>query len=360
MDATKEDLVLINRLLLDLYRLSTPDRQAEMVLKIVNQLVPSTMSTWTSFNVQTRSLNMTTLPAINMPEAQVREVGALAHQSPFPAYFAATGDRSWRMLTDFMPTEEFQQTELYAKMLAPMGGIHLISTMLAGVDHEQFSLTLCRTQPGYSERDRTVLNLIHPHLSLSYYNAHAYERAQKTSREYQCVVENSESGYAYLGDTGRIEWATAKARELWTKFCPAEVCDVSGVPGSIRKWLVEARAQADAGDLVAARYSAAPQNGEVMELRLLPSQLGGWILSVTAQPAALRSRFVPMPELTERENEVLRWMTEGKRNGEIAIILAISVRTVDHHVTAVLTKLQVENRASAIVTALQLAATPAQ
>ena len=51
--------------------------------------------------------------------------------------------------------------------------------------------------------------------------------------------------------------------------------------------------------------------------------------------------------LTGREVEVLHWVAEGKRDGEIALILGISVRTVHRHVTHVLAKLGVETRTAA-------------
>lgn len=50
---------------------------------------------------------------------------------------------------------------------------------------------------------------------------------------------------------------------------------------------------------------------------------------------------------TLRECEVLRWMMEGKRNGEIAVILGARPHTIARHVENILAKLCVENRASA-------------
>ena len=52
--------------------------------------------------------------------------------------------------------------------------------------------------------------------------------------------------------------------------------------------------------------------------------------------------------LSRRESEILHWMAEGKRDKEIAIILAISFRTVSQHVRSILNKLGVENRTSAV------------
>jgi DNA-binding NarL/FixJ family response regulator len=55
------------------------------------------------------------------------------------------------------------------------------------------------------------------------------------------------------------------------------------------------------------------------------------------------------PRLTARETEVAAWLVEGKTNPEIGVILGISFRTVDRHVSAILRKLGVENRTTAAV-----------
>jgi DNA-binding CsgD family transcriptional regulator len=52
--------------------------------------------------------------------------------------------------------------------------------------------------------------------------------------------------------------------------------------------------------------------------------------------------------LTDRQFEVLRLMAEGLSNAEIATRLSTAVKTVDHHVSAVLTKLEVRSRAEAV------------
>jgi NarL family two-component system response regulator LiaR len=61
----------------------------------------------------------------------------------------------------------------------------------------------------------------------------------------------------------------------------------------------------------------------------------------------------PRDELTPREREVLRRLALGLSNREIGDALCISEETVKTHVGSVLGKLQVENRAQAIVQALR-------
>src|SRR6185503_20059787 len=57
--------------------------------------------------------------------------------------------------------------------------------------------------------------------------------------------------------------------------------------------------------------------------------------------------------LTNRQMEVLALMTDGLANAEIADRLFISAKTVDHHVSAILAKLDAHTRAEAVSVALQ-------
>ena len=58
--------------------------------------------------------------------------------------------------------------------------------------------------------------------------------------------------------------------------------------------------------------------------------------------------------LTEREAEVLALVAEGRQNAEIADRLVLSRRTVDHHVSAILRKLEARTRGEAVANAAQL------
>ena len=58
--------------------------------------------------------------------------------------------------------------------------------------------------------------------------------------------------------------------------------------------------------------------------------------------------------LTARELEVLRLLAEGLRNAEIAERLVVSRRTVDHHVSAILRKLDARTRGEATAAAARL------
>jgi DNA-binding CsgD family transcriptional regulator len=58
--------------------------------------------------------------------------------------------------------------------------------------------------------------------------------------------------------------------------------------------------------------------------------------------------------LTCREAEVLLWLSQGKSNSEIAIILTAKVRTIAKHLERVFAKLMVENRTAAAHAAMEV------
>jgi DNA-binding NarL/FixJ family response regulator len=63
------------------------------------------------------------------------------------------------------------------------------------------------------------------------------------------------------------------------------------------------------------------------------------------------SRSVEFPELTDREREVLRLVADGHNNMVIGRALHLSSKTIANHVSNILTKLQIADRAEAIVAA---------
>jgi LuxR family quorum sensing-dependent transcriptional regulator len=67
----------------------------------------------------------------------------------------------------------------------------------------------------------------------------------------------------------------------------------------------------------------------------------------------LRGRQTTKNKLTARENEVLRWVANGKSAWEIGEILDITKRTVDEHVHTGVRKLGATNRTHAVAIALR-------
>lgn len=86
-------------------------------------------------------------------------------------------------------------------------------------------------------------------------------------------------------------------------------------------------------------------NGEVI---LGPKVAARAMATVTSGRSAVR---VPFPELSAREREVLDLVARGFDNATISRRLVLSPKTVRNHVSNVLTKLAVPDRAAAIIKA---------
>ena len=141
--------------------------------------------------------------------------------------------------------------------------------------------------------------------------------------------------YGYLEPDSKVEWLD--------EFFPDGPRTRDGLPDALQKLALKIMDEGgDAGHLETQGATSS------LFACLAASPMGGWMLRLEIRP-----RFRDLPDFSPRMNEVLCWMVEGKRNGEIAVILGISARTVEKHVAVTLTALGVENRATAIVRAME-------
>jgi DNA-binding NarL/FixJ family response regulator len=78
-------------------------------------------------------------------------------------------------------------------------------------------------------------------------------------------------------------------------------------------------------------------------------------LGVTRFPRVRRAAATSeRSRLTDRQRDVLALLADGLTNAEIADRLVVSVRTVDHHVSAILTRLGAPTRRDAVRMAADL------
>jgi len=94
------------------------------------------------------------------------------------------------------------------------------------------------------------------------------------------------------------------------------------------------------------RAIRAVANGEAIFGPGIAQRLIGFFSA--SRPSAQSRIF---PELTERESEILALIAQGRTNQEIAGQLVLSLKTVRNHVSNIFSKLQVADRAQAILRA---------
>jgi RNA polymerase sigma factor (sigma-70 family) len=89
----------------------------------------------------------------------------------------------------------------------------------------------------------------------------------------------------------------------------------------------------------------AAANGEIIFGTHLAARMLAYFTAAPTAPAPV------FPQLTDREREVLDLVAQGRANTAIAARLSLSEKTIRNHVSNILTKLQVADRAQAIVQA---------
>jgi len=92
-------------------------------------------------------------------------------------------------------------------------------------------------------------------------------------------------------------------------------------------------------------------NGEAIFGPGIARRLIGFFASPRAAPSTAAPRR--FPELSAREDEILRLIAQGLSNYQIADQLTLSVKTVQNHVSNIFGKLQVADRAQAVIRARQ-------
>lgn len=86
------------------------------------------------------------------------------------------------------------------------------------------------------------------------------------------------------------------------------------------------------------------------DVYVTPSLAATLLFELTGAPGG-KSTGSPLDELTERERQILEQVAAGDSNKEIAAALQLSEKTVKHHMTNILQKLQVRNRVEAALMA---------
>jgi DNA-binding CsgD family transcriptional regulator len=145
---------------------------------------------------------------------------------------------------------------------------------------------------------------------------------------------------------GEILFATRKTRVILQAFFGEMSSDL--IPNEIRTWLTKG----DTSEPLVIRHSEKRE----IEIHNFPLSSSGSLSLMRIEHRLVQQgpKALLALGLTAREAEVLYWITEGKTNPEIAIILDASLDTVKKHAANLYAKLGVPTRTSAARCALSV------
>jgi len=225
-------------------------------------------------------------------------------------------------LSDFCTRRELHRTGFYDLAMKPYGYEDSLSLLLP---LQPFSrpkvFFLERGGPGFSDRDRAILDLLSPHLVRLYQASESKRRL----RGALALHESNRAAVVFLETDDRIAFATTSARELLERYFGE---DGGHLPEPVMSWLRRHRPD-DVSDAL---------HIEDGDKRLVMERV---------EDALLLEERRPMPRLTPREREILDRVAEGETNGEIAARLWVSPLTVRRHLENIYAKLGVHTRTAA-------------
>ncbi|POZ53919.1 response regulator transcription factor [Methylovulum psychrotolerans] len=148
---------------------------------------------------------------------------------------------------------------------------------------------------------------------------------------------------------GSLTWLTPATEVLLTELAPNALFQIGNpLPKPILDWFKSSRLNTDhntdefrSPNGITIRMSACQNAGEY--LLLLKKTAADWNLESLKDALGL----------TFREAEILMWISRGKTNKEVGLILESSHRTVNKHLEHIYEKLGVTTRAAAVAMVLQ-------
>jgi DNA-binding CsgD family transcriptional regulator len=329
---------------------------------IVSRLSEVVASEWTSFNEVDPQNNKAdvlvhpVLPRFSGREEALEVFERYVHEHPLVRYFQQTGDGRALKISDFLAPGRFHETELYNEFFKKIGVEDQIAIILPSPPPLVVGIALNRGKRNFSERDRLVLDLLRSHLVQAYRNAESVTRLEQDSAYVQQAMDELDRGLVVLAKNGRVRLCTdAARRSLSQYFEPAP--DADHLPESLERWVQHQRT-------LASGHGGFPPPREPLVLdraqhRLVvrfvedhPEDQDLLLLEDRSSPFSAAS--LGSLGLTPREVEIVRWISRGKTNKEIATILYISSLTVKKHLEHIYRKLGVEGRTEAVSRALKL------
>jgi DNA-binding CsgD family transcriptional regulator len=225
----------------------------------------------------------------------------------------------------------------------PLGVEDQLLFVLPGPPSPAIAVAVNRTERDFTCRDRTVLNVIRPHLVRAYRNAEVFCRLRLAISALEAAVDERGEGLAVVDQRGRVEFATRRAATLlqcW--FGPQPEPDLARLLSVDRKVLT----------------STALGKGRLVSVQVVRGSVNGarWRLLLAEQSAGLDSPRLDSLGLTRREGDVLALVASGYTNAEVARRLCVQPSTVRKHLEHVYAKLGVQNRTAAARIALQTCA----
>ncbi|WP_293127453.1 helix-turn-helix transcriptional regulator [Microcoleus sp. bin38.metabat.b11b12b14.051] len=358
--------------LLELYKTCSVEDFSSHLLAIVSKVISAVDYTHTTLSFENhKTTTLDYKPAPGFDRLDTENFEQIAHQhfyeNPLVGNYLRTRDHRAHKVSDFLNEQQLHRLEgLYGKLMQPRGIKDLIAVALplalaaksasklySGQD-DIIAITLFGDRI-FTERDRFLFNLLHPHLVQAQQNMNQFTQIEQEWVQQRNTLETL--GIISLNGDGQVQFMSQRAWQWLKQYFQDSQCSTKNLPDNLQRWVKYQLSLLIPSDDIPVPHLPLKleQEGKQLIVRFVTEQpLEKYLLLLEEQQfLTLSSVSLEFLGLTKRETEVLFEVTQGKTNPEIAATLSLSVGTVRKYLEHIYSKLGVQNRAEAVVTALK-------
>ena len=335
----------------DLYDAETLDTFATRAVQGLRRLVAGDRA---SFHLaRPKPQHVTTIASDGRPSIPGAEVivARFLPEHYLMRHHLSHGAQGWVRTTDVLTRDAFRRSNLYKHYYRHVGIEFQIAVTFPSPCGGVFTMALSREVRDFSDRDKRVLDLLVPHLIQARKVAAGLTGLRREVAALEQVADLANVGVVFLDHDRRIQHISVQSRRLLDAYFASPRDSANSLPRVLDTWVahgarVGERIVPDRQPLTIHRQGGRLQ----VQLATGPDEA---TLILTETVTELPLEPLEILGLSRREAEVLKWVAEGKRNGEIATVLGIASATVHHHLEHIHRKLGVETRTAAAARALE-------
>jgi DNA-binding CsgD family transcriptional regulator len=341
----------------DLYTLRDHSAFVSHLISTLGTLIPCERISYNEFHARPRHVRAVWYPADEkLAQKMLPIFQHFLHQHPIVPYLKKTGNGRSVRLSDLMSPQQFQRSALYNEYYRRIGVQHQLGSSLAVTPSLLVPMALNRARPNFSDRERLLFTLLGPHVAQAFRNAQAVSHWQRERDMLHEVVDQLDRGVMEVTGRGKIVWATPRALALVRQYGKCRLQRSDRIPEILRDWIRrQTAAFANSTEIpVPPEPLTLTQEGRHLRISLV-KRSDNMLLFFEEETRGVELSELQQLGLTVREAEVLKWVTLGKSNGDIALLLDAREKTIKKHIERIFQKLGVESRLAAATLVMSLA-----
>lgn len=349
------DLLALNRVIGEVYTARDVESFYSAVFSAIQSIIPGELF---SFNETSRHTTrfQKTIAASQDHNSVTKKLfpalNAFLHEHPLVPYF--NSDVVFKT-SDVMSINQFKCQAIYNEYYRHLDIETQMGLSIPLSQEKSSILALSRKGPDYSERDRLLLTLLKPHLINALKNVTELDCIRLERDLLHMSAEAQGQGTILFHSDGMIVCISSFAKELLARYFDMNPGEGEFLPQVLMQWFntetrppVNKRASARLSMSVERVPLTIVKEDKKLKIKLMKDfTTDDYILTMVETSNTLIMQNLQGYGLSSRESEVLLWLSKGKTNAEIAIILDMGKRTVEKHLERIFVKLGVATRAAA-------------